>query len=91
MKTSRLVSLFVAAAFAAVAAFAAEKEKEVTFTGTGQCAKCSLGKTESCQNAIVVKQDGKDVTYLIAENDVSKKFHDQICEAAKEVRVVGVV
>jgi hypothetical protein len=91
MKTSRLVSLFVAAAFAAVAAFAAEKEKEVTLTGMGQCAKCSLSKTASCQNAIVVKQDGKDVTYLLTENDVSKKFHDEICEAAKEIRVVGVV
>jgi hypothetical protein len=91
MKTSRLVSLFVAVAFTAVAAFAAEKEKEVTLTGMGQCAKCSLNKTESCQNAIVVKQDGKEVVYLLTENDVSKKFHDEVCDSPKAIRVVGTV
>jgi hypothetical protein len=89
MKTIRFVSLFAAMTAIAVSAFAADKE--VTLTGMGQCAKCSLGKTESCQNAIVVKQDGKDTTYLLAENEVSKKFHEEVCDSVKAVRVTGVV
>src|ERR1043165_5863728 len=91
MKTLRLLSLFAAVVATAGFVFAAEKEKEITLTGMGQCAKCSLGKTESCQNAVVVKEAGKDVVYLLAENDVSKKIHDDICDTAKEIRVVGVV
>jgi hypothetical protein len=91
MKITRLVSLVIVALVAAFVVRAAEKEKEVTLTGMGQCAKCSLGKTESCQNAIVVKEGGKDVVYLLAQNDVSKKFHDEVCEAAKAIKVTGVV
>jgi hypothetical protein len=91
MKISRFVSLLVAALAAVVVAIAAEKEKEVTLTGMGQCAKCSLGKTESCQNALVVKQDGKEQVYLLAQNDVSKKFHDEVCESVKAIKVTGVV
>lgn len=91
MKTSRLLSVFAAVVVSAAFAFAAEKEKEITITGMGQCAKCSLNQTESCQNAVVVKEGGKDVTYLLAENDVSKKIHDELCDSAKEIRVIGVV
>jgi len=91
MKIARLVSLLIVAFVAAVVVRSAEKEKEVTLTGAGQCAKCSLGKTESCQNAVVVKQDGKETTYLIADNEVSKKFHDELCDAVKQIKVTGVV
>ena len=91
MKIIRLVSLLAVALGAAALVFAADQEKEVTLTGLGQCAKCSLGKTESCQNAIVVKQDGKEETYLLTENEVSKKFHDEICDTVKAIKVTGVV
>jgi hypothetical protein len=85
-----LRSLIVASLVVTAATFAAEK-KEVTLTGMGQCAKCSLGKTDSCQTAVVVKQNGKDETYLLTDNEVSKKFHDNVCDAVKEVKVTGVV
>jgi len=64
---------------------------EVTLTGTGTCAKCDLGKTDKCQNALVVKHDGKEETYLLTKNAVSKKFHKTICEEAKPVTVTGTV
>jgi hypothetical protein len=95
MKKSFLVSMFAAAFLAASAVFAADTAtstaKEVTLVGSGQCAKCSLGKTDECQNAIVVKENGKDEVYMLTANDVSEKFHKKICKAAKDIKVTGVV
>lgn len=88
MKSSRLAGLFAGIALVS-AVFAAEKE--VTLTGMGQCAKCSLMLTSDCQNALVVKNAGKDEVYLLTENDVSKKFHDNVCTGAAEIKVTGVV
>lgn len=89
MKKFSIASLLAAALFTASVAFAADKE--VTLVGAGQCAKCSLGLTKSCQNALVVKQDGKEQVYLLTENDVSKKFHDEVCSDTKQIKVTGVV
>ncbi len=70
---------------------AQDKGKEKTITGEGQCAKCSLNETESCQNAIVTDKDGKKVTYYLEANAVSKKFHSNICKAKKTVTATGTV
>lgn len=70
-------------------AFAADKEK--TVTGEGQCAKCSLKKADACQNVIVAKEGGKEVTYYLVQNDVSKKFHKNVCQAKHEVKAKGSV
>jgi hypothetical protein len=64
---------------------------EVTITGEGQCAKCSLKETAKCQNAIVATEDGKKVTYYLAPNDVSKKFHSNVCTEVKKVKATGEV
>lgn len=69
-------------------AFAADKEK--TVTGEGQCAKCSLKKADACQNVIVAKEGGKEVTYYLV-GDVSKKFHKNVCQEKKEVKAKGAV
>ena len=66
-------------------------DKEKTLTGKGECAKCSLKKTESCQMALTVKEDGKDQTYLVANNDTSKAFHKNICSSTKDVKVTGTI
>src|SRR5215472_2999273 len=63
----------------------AEKGKEVTVTGEGKCAKCALKETDSCQNVIEAKEDGKTVKYYVAKNDVAKEFHDNICKESKKV------
>lgn len=89
MKTKIIASLFSTVLFAASVAFAADKE--VTLTGAGQCAKCSLGKADACQNALVVKKDGKEETYFLTENAVSKAFHSGICSDVKQIKVTGVV
>jgi hypothetical protein len=66
-----------------------EKGKEITITGEGQCAKCSLAETKSCQNAVVVDKEGKKTTYYLAQNPISKAFHKNLCQTVKTVKVVG--
>jgi hypothetical protein len=89
MKTIRSLGLFTALLFAASALSAADKE--VTLVGTGLCAKCSLNETSECQNALVVKKDGKEEVYLLTANAVSEDFHDNICKESKPMKVTGVV
>jgi hypothetical protein len=91
MKKSLLAVFVTVALFATSAVFADSNGKEVTLTGTGKCAKCSLAMTDKCQNALVVKNDGKEETYLLVKNDVSEKFHKNICEEDKEIKVTGTV
>lgn len=59
--------------------------------GSGMCAKCELGKADSCQNAVQVEKEGKKITYLMAKNDVAKDFHGKICQSTKKVAAVGKV
>jgi hypothetical protein len=65
--------------------------EEKTITGDGQCAKCSLKETKSCQNAVVVDEGGSKVTYYLKHNAVSKKFHKNVCTETKKVKATGTV
>jgi hypothetical protein len=67
------------------------KDKEVTLTGEGQCAKCALHEGKTCQNTLTVEEKGKQVTYYLAQNKVSKAFHDQICKSPAKVTATGTV
>ena len=75
----------------ATPSFADEKGKEVTVTGEGKCTKCIMKETEKCQNAIETTEDGKKVIYYLAQNDVSKDFHEDLCKEAKKVTATGTV
>ena len=72
-----------------LAALGADKER--TIIGEGQCAKCALHETKSCQNAITVLENGKKVTYYLTENQISKDFHDNLCKSTAKVRATGTV
>ncbi len=81
-------------AFAALAlSSAAMGADEVEIKGLGQCGKCSLKETDSCQNVIVVGPTtaSKPVTYYLEKNDVSDKFHSKVCKAPAEVVAKGTV
>jgi hypothetical protein len=69
----------------------ADDSKTVTITGEGKCAKCALKKTDECQNVIQTKEDGKEVTYYLAKNDIAKKFHKNVCQETKKVTAKGTV
>lgn len=68
-----------------------DNAKVKTIKGTAVCAKCELHKTSSCQNAIKTKEDGKEVVYYLEQNDVSKKFHKNVCQSPEKVVATGTV
>ena len=68
---------------------AADNEK--TIIGEGQCAKCALHETKSCQNTITVDENGKKVTYYLTDNQLSKDFHDNLCKSTAKVKATGTV
>lgn len=70
---------------------ATAKDKEVTITGEGKCAKCALKETTECQGVIQVEEKGKTVNYYLAKNDVSNDFHSNICKETKKVTATGTV
>jgi hypothetical protein len=65
--------------------------KEVTIKGEAKCAKCSLHEADKCQTVIQTKEDGKTVTYWVAQNDVAKDFHKDVCSDTKKVKATGKV
>jgi hypothetical protein len=79
-------------AFGASRVLAADATAETTLTGMCVCAKCALHETKECQNVLQIQKDGKTVNYYLAQNDVSKAFHDNICTTAGEkVTATGTV
>lgn len=69
-----------------------EKGKEQTIKGEAKCAKCLLKEAGKCQTVIQAEdKDGKMVTYYLADNDVAKNFHDEVCKEAKKVTATGTV
>ena len=92
MKKSVLLVASVAAfVLAATATRAFAEDKEITINGDGKCAKCSLKETEKCQNTLQTKKEGKDVTYYFVQNDVSKSFHENLCQGSKKITATGTV
>jgi phage I-like protein len=90
MKKS-LITLLAITGLAWALASVAYAGEEKTITGEAKCAKCILKETDSCQNAVQVKENGKTITYLLTKNDVSKKFHENVCTESKKVKVTGTV
>jgi hypothetical protein len=72
-------------------ASAADKEKEVTIKGDAKCAHCALHEGDACRTVIQTEKDGKKVTYYLADNDVAKGFHANVCKDTKKVTAKGVV
>jgi Family of unknown function (DUF6370) len=92
----KFVPLFAAAlVFSGVAM--AYNADEKTYKGDAVCAKCALKETASCQNVVMVEEDGKTINYYIKHDAVSKKAHGSlgICTAKKDapikVAVTGTV
>jgi hypothetical protein len=91
MKAAFSMVLGLAILAALVVRVQAEEKKEVTLKGTILCAKCELKETTKCQNAIRVKEDGKDVVYYFDDQGGKAKYHKDICQGPKEGSVTGVV
>jgi hypothetical protein len=95
MKTASLLLTGIAGLLMlalATPAFAADTSKEKTITGEAKCAKCMLKETAKCQTVIQAEnKNGKMVNYYLVQNDVSKAFHQNVCQEAKKVTATGTV
>src|SRR6266480_1830437 len=91
MKKSLAVAAVMALLFGAATLRSVAADKAVTITGEGKCAKCALKETKECQNVIQTEKGDKKVTYYLVQNDVSEKFHKNICKASKKVKASGTV
>ena len=91
MKKSIIVLLAVAGLTAGVTSSLAESgAKEITLKGKGTCLKCALKESDSCQNVLVQEKNEKLTKFYLVQNEVSKKFHPEICTESKPITVVGV-
>lgn len=63
--------------------------EDATLHGVGLCAKCALGQSDVCQNAIRVQKDGKEIIYLLTQNELSKAFHKNLCTGTADITAVG--
>jgi preprotein translocase subunit YajC len=90
--------VFAASAQAKPAAKAAKKEvaeaadtqKAVTLSGQIGCGMCAFKVTKTCNDAIRVKEDGKEVVYLFAA-DAARKHDMAMCKTVRDGKVTGVV
>jgi hypothetical protein len=91
MKMNQIPAVAIIALTMALSPTAFAKGKDVTITGEGQCAKCALHESKSCQNTITVEEQGKKTTYYLVQNEVSKEFHHNICKSPAKVTATGKV
>ena len=89
MKRTALFVVLAGSLMVSLSSFGADKE--VTVSGEGKCAKCSLHEADKCQNAIETTENGKKVTYFLTKNKVADDFHDNICKETHKVTATGKV
>lgn len=91
MKTTLALIGAAALLLAFTSSNALAAEKTVTLTGDAKCGKCMLKEGKTCQTVIQVEKNGKTVNYYVADNDVSKSFHENVCHDTKKVTATGTV
>ena len=66
--------------------------KEVVLKGKVACNKCERGESKVCETVVVLKDEKskKDIVYFF-DKASNKKYHGDICSAAKDGSVTGVV
>jgi hypothetical protein len=91
MKNAKLLFVAVTSLLLFATASPARADEETKISGEAKCAKCALKQADKCQTVIESEKDGKKVSYYLADNDVAKKFHKNVCQEAKKVTAVGTV
>ena len=86
---NQLLTLIALLGLVSVPAFAESKGKEITVKGEAQCAKCNLKEATECQTVLTVEKNGKKTNYYLAKNDVSEKFHGEVCKGAQPATVTA--
>ena len=86
-KVLSLMAAFAAVAFLTTAH--ADDKKETKLEGKMVCTKCKLKETESCGNALIVKEGDKNVTVYLKDKGKDEEYH--VCSGEKAVTVTGKV
>jgi len=73
----------------ALPAFAEDQGKEITISGEAKCAKCALHQADKCQTVIQAEKNGKTVSYYLVKNEVSDKFHKNVCSETLKAKATG--
>jgi hypothetical protein len=81
----KLFPVLAAAVVFSSVSYAIAAGADKTITGDAVCAKCALKETQKCQNVVLVKEGGKEVTYYL-DGPNSMKVHKSlgICGATKD-------
>ena len=66
-------------------------QEKKNLTGEALCLKCELKQARTCQNAIRVSVDGKDLIYALDQNKVSRSFHSKVCQSTVAVVAQGTI
>lgn len=92
MKATKLTLIALVLVFAFTLTASAE-DKPTTLKGNLVCGKCTLGKTSSCSNVLVVEKDGKKVNYFLDDKAKGEKYHKGICppNSKAAATVTGIV
>ena len=64
-----------------------DKAKEVKLEGKLVCTKCKLSETDTCGNALQVKEGDKVVTYYLKDKGKAEKYHK--CAGEQPAKVTG--
>jgi hypothetical protein len=88
----RIIATLVIAVFMFTGSATFAADDVVTIKGSSECAKCTLKKADSCNNAVKVKEGDKEVIYFMVKNDVHKANHKKFfCKGGHNVTVKGTV
>jgi hypothetical protein len=66
-----------------------KKAETKTLEGKLVCTKCKLSETDSCGNALLVKDGTKTITYYIKDKGKAEKYHK--CSGEQDAKVTGKV
>jgi hypothetical protein len=66
-----------------------EETKPTKLEGKLVCTKCKLNETDSCGNALIVKDGDKEITYYIKDKGKAEKYHK--CSGEQAATVTGKV
>jgi len=91
MKNAKLLFVAVTGLLLLARTSPALADDEVKISGEAKCAKCALKQADKCQTVIEAEKDGKKISYYLVDNEVSKKFHKNVCQEAKKVTAMGTV
>lgn len=68
-----------------------DEKKATKLEGKLTCTKCTLGETDKCGHALVLKKDGKEIKYYLNDKGGKEPYHGKCCQDPVDAIVTGKV